>query len=260
MNGGSGSGPQYSAFPTGNSPNMGATTMYGMPQAGMTQANTYQMLQPGQYTPYQQPNWLSQAMWASNQPLQNANVNQYGRWGMPPGAGATNGYGMGASGWPSPQSLFGNVPQPPTGQVMPQGGPQTQPQGAGSGPGIQGAHPGVTSYAGGGGSVFANGQRYTPLAYKDALANQAAKAAAGNPQQVQQVGQQFGGWNPSQQAAFLQSNPRMAGAIQNAGFLTPDQINNLRGQSPYQSMSGQALNPAVASPWMPQQVNPLLRR
>src|SRR5437870_13150789 len=96
------------AFATNNSGGgMGLRT--SMPQvgpSGYTQgigpSNSY-MAQPGQYGQYQTPDWINAGLYAANQPLTNYPITNYGRWNW--NGGATNGYGMGASGWPSPQSI-----------------------------------------------------------------------------------------------------------------------------------------------------------
>lgn len=80
--------------------------------------NQWTMATPSNYQNWQSPDWLQSGLSASTAPITNYPITNYGRWNFQ--NGATNGYGMGASPWPAPSTLFGGsgsagngMPPPP---------------------------------------------------------------------------------------------------------------------------------------------------
>lgn len=81
-----------------------------------------------------------------------------------------------------------------------------------------------------------------PSAYQ--IQNRATQAAIHDPNQVAAMGAQFKNADPATRAQMLQ-NPQMRAAMQNAGFVSADDINNLQGGSEQQSSSGQDIRPGA---------------
>ncbi len=97
-------------------------------QTAVPSSGTSQMLPGNQYTPYQQPNWITGGLQNSSMPIQNYPVQNYGRWNSY--GGQTNGYGMNQSNWPTASSITQPGGSQPWGQ---QWGGQQQPPGMGGG-------------------------------------------------------------------------------------------------------------------------------
>jgi hypothetical protein len=229
-----------SANPSGSNP---FATNYSGGGVGLRTADpaasigTSQMMQPGQYTSYQTPPWISSGLSQSIMPIQNYPVQNYGRWNW--NNGAYNGQGMSASGWPNPQSITS-----PYG--MPQGGGFF-----GGGQQMYGAPGGVPQFPGGTGGQMAGAggftasgtdQRFKSQAGLDRYTqNQAMQTALRDPAQVQSAAASFAQMDPAMQAQYLQNNPQMQAALVKQGLLSNSTINNLLGGSIYQSQSGQPL-------------------
>lgn len=180
------------------------TANWANPNAGPGFVNAL----PGQQTPYSTPDWITAGLSYANQPIQNYPITNYGRWNMTPQGGNTNGYGMGASPWPSPSSLFGNVPQ--NGQLPALSG---QPIGDPTGTFGGGSQPPTPTSSGGNfyGSVPGN-QPLPPSAAgtMQMLQNKGSTGALGTRlgglEAMQNPGQfasQFGQMSPLQQSALL---------------------------------------------------------
>src|SRR5262249_2141791 len=151
------------------------------------------------YNITQSPDWINAGLNYANQPLVNQPITAYGRWNW--NGGATNGMGMGASPWPSPQSI-----------TQPYGPPPTQPQ---MGQPTGDNFPGITPQQPPGGSgVAQNGA----ISKGQAMLNAGVRSPGGmglngvvgqmtrQPGMVQQAFQQFQGMNPQQQADFIHGN------------------------------------------------------
>jgi hypothetical protein len=189
------------------------------------------MAQPGQYTPYQQPNWLTSGLQAANQPLVNYPTQNFGRWNW--NNGAYNGQGMSASGWPSPQSITQPYGMP---------GQQQWPSSQGFPPGIMPQQGGVGGAGAGGFTAPGTDQRFKSQAGLDRYTqNQAMQTALRDPAQVQSAAASFAQMAPAMQAQYLQNNPQMQAMMVKQGLLSNSTINNLLGGSIYQSQAGQPL-------------------
>lgn len=196
----------------------------------------YSTVMPGSNgaSQYTAPDWLQGGLYYANQPIQNYPITNYGRWNMTPTGGNTNGYGMGASPWPAPNTLF---PPAPTGQQQPpmpaQNGQPGQPQSP-TGDNFPGTQPGGSINAIDWQNRIHQGPN-TPPGLVGTLNMLQAKANAGNQNAAQ----------------------RMAGllAMQNPGAF-PQQFNNMSAGAQANLLSGAgggAFQQALINSGMPRQ-------
>lgn len=182
------------------------------------------MMQPGQYTPFTTPSWLTQGLQTSSAPLQSTPMTDFGVWNSGPGMQTNNQYGPQASStqgqntpWGAPGSMtpnYGNSPYiggpSPYNNTGP-GASGPPPNNAAGNPTNQGAFsptPAGNPGGHGNGSNAANWQAGNGF---QGLGNNAAQK---NPAIEAAMQQQWSSSTPQQQQALYNSNPGLFGNMQ----------------------------------------------